>query len=42
MNGASEETFSQALANQRIICTDNKLKQLIAHDDKRLKDNSGS
>ena len=27
--------------NQKIICFDNKLKQLIARDDKRLKDNSG-
>jgi hypothetical protein len=41
MNGANEETLSQALANQKMICTDNKLKQLIARDDKRLKDNSG-
>ena len=41
MNGASEETLSQALTDQRIICTDDKLKQLIARDDKRLKDNSG-
>ena len=38
MNGASEETLSQALTD---LCTDDKLKQLIARDDKRLKDNSG-
>ena len=42
MNGANEETLSQALSNQRIICTDNKLKQLVARDDKRLKDHVGS
>ncbi|CAB4459745.1 hypothetical protein RhiirA5_495496 [Rhizophagus irregularis] len=42
MNGANEETLSKALANQRMICTDNnKLRQLIARDDKRLKDISG-
>src|SRR6266542_4186725 len=38
MNGANEETLSQALSNQRTICIDNKLKQLVAKDDKKLKD----
>ncbi len=42
MNGANEGTLSQALTNQRTICTDNKLKQLVARDDRRLKDHVGS
>jgi hypothetical protein len=41
MNGANEEILSQELNNQKVICTDNKLKQFIACNDKRLKDNSG-
>ncbi|GET01685.1 hypothetical protein GLOIN_2v1872702 [Rhizophagus clarus] len=40
MNGANEEILSQELNNQKFICTDNKLKQFIAHDDKKLKNNS--
>ncbi len=42
MNGANEETLSQALSNQRTICIDNKLKQLVAKDDKKLKDHISS
>src|SRR6266498_578261 len=42
MNGANEGTLSQALTNQRTIYTDNKLKQLVARDDRRLKDHIGS
>ena len=38
VNGANEEIFSQVLTSQRVVCTDNKLKQLVARDDKRLKD----
>jgi hypothetical protein len=41
MNGANENTLSNALNSQKIICTNDKLKQLIAHDDKRFKDNAG-
>ena len=38
VNSANEETLSQVLTSQRVVCTDNKLKQLVACDDKRLKD----
>ncbi|CAB4438925.1 unnamed protein product [Rhizophagus irregularis] len=40
-NGADENTLSSALNSQKVICTNDKLKQLIAHDDKRFKDNAG-
>ncbi|PKY50959.1 hypothetical protein RhiirA4_467742 [Rhizophagus irregularis] len=39
-NGADENTLSSALNSQKVICTNDKLKQLIAHDDKRFKDNA--
>lgn len=42
VNGANEETLSQVITSQRVVCTDNKLKQLVARDDKRLKDHVGS
>ena len=29
------------LNSQKIICTDNKLKQLVARDDRKFKDNTG-
>src|SRR6266542_4453186 len=38
MNGVNKGTLSQALTNQRTICTDNKLKQLVVRNDRRLKD----
>ena len=40
-NGASEETMSNALTSQCEICDNNKLRQLIARDDKKLKDDTG-
>ena len=42
VNGANEETLSQVITSQRVVCTDNKLKQLVVRDDKRLKDHVGS
>ena len=40
INGTSEAALSEALKNQRTICTDiNKLKQLISRDDRKLEDN---
>jgi len=42
VNSANEETLSQVLTSQRVVCTDNKLKQLVTRDDKRLKDHVGS
>ncbi|UZO29201.1 uncharacterized protein OCT59_022687 [Rhizophagus irregularis] len=41
INGADENTLFNALNSQKVICTNDKLKQLIAHDDKRFKDNAG-
>ncbi|PKK66245.1 hypothetical protein RhiirC2_853023 [Rhizophagus irregularis] len=40
INGADENTLFNALNSQKVICTNDKLKQLIAHDDKRFKDNA--
>src|SRR5581483_2840641 len=40
-NGASEKIISNALASQREICDNNKLRQLIARDDRKLKDDTG-
>src|SRR4051794_33322514 len=33
LNGTSENTLSEALNNQKVICSDNKLKQFISRDD---------
>ncbi len=41
LNGASEEEISNALASQREIIDNNKLRQLIARDDRKLKDDTG-
>jgi hypothetical protein len=41
LNGASEEKIRDALNNQQKVCTNDKLRKLIAQDDKRLKDNVG-
>lgn len=41
LNGASEEVISNALASQRVICDNEKLRQLIIRDDKKLKDDTG-
>ena len=40
-NGASEGVINNALASQRVICDNDKLRQLVARDDKRLKDDTG-
>ena len=42
VNGTNEETLSQVLISQRVVYTDNKLKQLVTRDDKRLKDHIDS
>ena len=41
LNGSSEERIKEALNNQKKICSNDKLRQLIARDDRRLKDNAG-
>lgn len=41
MNGTKEDTLSEAINSQKIICTDDKLKQLVARDDRKFKDNTG-
>jgi hypothetical protein len=41
LNGASEEVINNALASQRIICNNDKLRQFVARDDKKLKDDTG-
>ncbi|CAB4461680.1 unnamed protein product [Rhizophagus irregularis] len=41
LNGALEEVINNALASQRIICNNNKLRQFAARDDKKLKDDTG-
>ena len=40
-NGASEGVISNALASQRVICDNDKLRQFIIRDDKKLKDDTG-
>ena len=40
-NGASEEVISKALASQREICDNDKLRRLIIRDDRKFKDNTG-
>src|SRR5687768_1571713 len=41
LNGATEEEIKKAFDNNKKICSNNKLRKLIARDDKRLKDNVG-
>ncbi|CAB4408490.1 unnamed protein product [Rhizophagus irregularis] len=41
LNGASEETIREALNNKQRVCSNEKLRKLIARDDKRFKDNAG-
>ncbi|CAB4392942.1 unnamed protein product [Rhizophagus irregularis] len=41
LNGASEDVINNALASQRIICNNDKLRQFVARDDKKLKDDTG-
>jgi hypothetical protein len=38
MNDTSENALTEALNTQKVICMDNKLKQLIVRDDRRFKD----
>ncbi|GET03954.1 hypothetical protein GLOIN_2v1542684 [Rhizophagus clarus] len=40
-NGAPEEVINNALASQRVICDNDKLRQFVARDDKKLKDDTG-
>ncbi|CAB4495143.1 unnamed protein product [Rhizophagus irregularis] len=40
LNGASEDVINNALASQRIICNNDKLRQFVARDDKKLKDDT--
>src|SRR4051794_21005094 len=39
LNGLSEEKIKEALDDQEKICSNNKLRQLIARDNRCLKDN---
>lgn len=40
MNGTKEDTLSEAINSQKIICTDDKLKHLVACDNRKFKDNT--
>jgi hypothetical protein len=41
LNGASEEKIREALNDKQKVCSNEKLRKLIARDDKRFKDNAG-